>query len=132
MGLLYKALVPRPVKRARRTVTRVVNPVRTARRAVTPRAVSVATNPLSYTKGAVENQILRRASGRSRATHRTEARRTTKIALPVNVAGAIALAIFIVDFILSLYAGIKDHSFGEFLGGLMLGLIVLGVFASKI
>ena len=136
MGLLYKALVPRPVKRARRTVTRVAHPVRTARRAVTPRAVSAAMNPVSYTRGAVENQILRSArptgGGRSRSGQRHRSRRTTQIDMPAHVVGVIALVIIVGDFILSVYAGISHHSFGSFFAGLVFGLVILGVFGNKV
>jgi hypothetical protein len=74
MGLLYKLFMPRGIKRIRRKVTRVAHPVRTARRAVTPRAVKAAVHPVSYTKGAVENSIVRSVKGgksRSRTTTRT-------------------------------------------------------------
>jgi hypothetical protein len=63
MGLLYKLFMPKALKRARRKVTKVVHPVRTARRAVTPRAVSAAMNPVGYTKGAIENKIVRSVKG---------------------------------------------------------------------
>lgn len=66
MGLMYKLLVPRPVKRVRRTVTRATHPVRTVRRAVTPKPVKVAAHPVRYTKGAIENQIVRSLKGQSR------------------------------------------------------------------
>jgi hypothetical protein len=134
MGLLYKALVPRPVKRVRRTVTRAAHPVRTVRRAVTPRAVSAAMNPVSYTKGAVENQLLRgaRGGGRSRTTQRGGSPRSVQIPMRANLVGTIALIIIVGDFILSVYAGIANRSFGSFIAGLVFGLIILGVFASKV
>lgn len=66
MGLLYKLFMPKSVKRVRRKVTRVAHPVRPAKRAVTPRAVKVALNPVGYTKGAVENQIVRAVKGKSK------------------------------------------------------------------
>jgi hypothetical protein len=92
-------------------------------------------HPVSYTKGAVENQILRGARGRGRrhSTQRSGTpRRTQQITMSANLAGAIALAIIIVDLITSVYVGIKDSSFGEFFVVLLFGFIVLGVFMSKV
>lgn len=63
MGLFYKLFMPKSIKRVRRKVTRVAHPVRTVRRAATPRAVKVAMNPVGYTKGAVENKIVRSVKG---------------------------------------------------------------------
>lgn len=68
MGLLYKLFMPKSVKRVRRKVTRISHPVRTAKRAVTPRAVKAAMNPIGYTKGAVENQIVRAVKGKGTST----------------------------------------------------------------
>ena len=68
MGLLYKLFMPKSVKRVRRKVTRIAHPVRTAKRAVTPRAVKAAMNPIGYTKGAVENQIVRAVKGKGKGT----------------------------------------------------------------
>lgn len=59
MGLFYKLLMPRSLKRARRSISRAAHPVRTVARAVTPRPVRIAMNPVGYGKGAVENQIVR-------------------------------------------------------------------------
>jgi hypothetical protein len=63
MGLLYKLLMPRPVKRARRSITRAAHPVRTATRAVTPKPLKIGLNPLGYTRGAVENKVARAVKG---------------------------------------------------------------------
>ena len=71
MGLLYKLFMPKSIKRVRRKVTRVAHPVRTARRAVTPRAVKVAMNPVGYTKGVVENKIVRGVKGKSSGHQRS-------------------------------------------------------------
>lgn len=70
MGLLYKLFVPRSVKRVRRKVTRVAHPVRIARRAVTPKPVKWAMHPVGYTKGTVENKIVRAVKG-NRSYRRT-------------------------------------------------------------
>jgi hypothetical protein len=49
-----------------------------------------------------------------------------------NLVSTIALIIIVGDFVLSVYAGIANRSFGSFIAGLVLGLIILGVFASKV
>jgi hypothetical protein len=66
MGLLYKLFMPRALKRARRKLAKAVHPVRTVRRAVTPRGVRIALNPVGYTKGAIENQIVRSIKGKTK------------------------------------------------------------------
>jgi len=125
VGLIYKLLVPRPVKRVRRTVTRATHPVRTVRRAATPRAVSAAAHPIGYTKGAVENQIVRSVKRRRGQSRRASA------AIPAGFGAVLMLVILIGDPVLSVYAAIKDGSVGELFAGLLLGFVLLGVVASK-
>lgn len=120
MGLMYKLLVPRPVKRVRRTVTRATHPVRTVRRAVTPKPVKVAAHPVRYTKGAIENQIVRSLKGQSRrngtrAAAPAKARSSAPSGLP-----AIALLPRIIG---QLFVGVLCLSFA---GGAVVALIQTG------
>ena len=120
MGLMYKLLVPRPVKRVRRTVTRATHPVRTVRRAATPRVAKAATHPIGYTKGAVENQIVRSLKGQPRRNNtRTAAPAQARRPAPSGLA-AIALLPRILG---QLFLGVLSLSFA---GCVLVALIQTG------
>lgn len=71
MGLLWKLFMPRSVKRAFHVKTVLTHPARTAVRKVTPKPVKYLTNPVGYTKGAVENQVVRSVKGTKSKSTRT-------------------------------------------------------------
>jgi hypothetical protein len=75
MGLLWRALAPKPLKSARRTVYKTMNPLTTARQAVTPRSVYRGTHPIDAVQGSVESALVRGVRGRtSPRGRRTSAR----------------------------------------------------------
>jgi hypothetical protein len=70
MGIFFRLLAPKPVRRAKRTVGRAGNPITTlspkpVKRA--KRAAWTAANPVEATKFAAENAVVNATRGRSRA-----------------------------------------------------------------
>jgi hypothetical protein len=67
MGLLWRLLAPKPVKKARRTITKAAHPVHTATRAVTPKPVKQlqrAVHPVSWAEGKAEDAAVTALRGR--------------------------------------------------------------------
>ena len=64
MGLLWRLFAPKPLKKARRSVSKAAHPVRTATRAVTPKPVKQlqrAAHPVSLTELKVEDAAVNRS-----------------------------------------------------------------------
>lgn len=67
MGLLWRLLAPKPLKKARRTVRKATRPVRTATRAITPRPVKKlqrAAHPLDLAELKIEDAAVRALRGK--------------------------------------------------------------------
>jgi hypothetical protein len=69
MGILWRLFAPKPLKKARRTVSRSVHPVRTATRAVTPQPVKKiqrAANPFDLAELKAEDAAVSAIRGKRR------------------------------------------------------------------
>ena len=95
MGVLWRLLAPKPVKRARRTIRKVTHPVHTATRAVTPKPVKKlqrAAHPLSLAElmaeDAVVNALRGKPAGKPRKSSpgRASAARSASAPAPRQVA----------------------------------------------
>jgi hypothetical protein len=86
VGFLWRALAPKPLKSARRTVYKTMNPVTAARQAVTPRVVHRALNPIDAVQASVETAAVRAVRGkkprRSTASPGSVAKRSEPAARP--------------------------------------------------
>lgn len=69
MGLLWRLLAPKPVKKARRAIRKAAHPVHTATRAVTPKPVKQlqrAAHPVSWAEGKLEDAAANALRGKPR------------------------------------------------------------------
>src|SRR5215469_13744242 len=67
MGLLWRLLAPKPLKKARRTVRKATHPVHTATRAITPKPVKKlqrAAHPLDLAELKIEDAAVRALRGK--------------------------------------------------------------------
>jgi hypothetical protein len=77
VGLLWRLLAPKPVKKARRTVRKAAHPVHTATRAMTPKPVKQlqhASHPLDLMELKAEDAIVKAVRGKPKQARRANPR----------------------------------------------------------